>query len=55
MALWYWRGEETGMLKPPNAEQLREISAYYILELSNTDVQDFLGLIERKECLIARP
>ena len=44
------------MLKPPNAEQLREISAYYNLELSNyTDVPDFLGLIERKECLIARP
>lgn len=55
MALWYWRGEETGMLKPPNAEQLRETSAYYNLELSNTDVQDLLGLIERKECLIARP
>jgi hypothetical protein len=55
VALWYWRGEETGMLKPPNAEQLRETSAYYNLELSNTDAQDLLGLIERKECLIARP
>jgi hypothetical protein len=48
VALWYWRGEETGMLKPPNAEQLRETSAYYNLELSNTDVQDLLGLMSVK-------
>src|SRR5919112_6593953 len=34
------------MLKPPTAEQLREISAYYPLELSDADVQAFLGLIE---------
>ena len=34
------------MLKPPTAEQLREISAYYTLELSDADVQAFLGLIE---------
>jgi hypothetical protein len=48
VAVWYWRGEETGMLKPPNAEQLRETSAYYNLELSNTDVQDLLGLMSVK-------
>src|SRR5919107_3071632 len=34
------------MVKPPTAEQLREISAYYNLELSEADVESFLGLIE---------
>ena len=34
------------MVKPPTAEQLREISAYYNLELSEANVESFLGLIE---------
>jgi len=34
------------MVKPPTAEQLREILAYYNLELSDADVESFLGLIE---------
>src|SRR5215210_6616634 len=34
------------MVKPPTAEQLREISVYYNLELSEADVESFLGLIE---------
>ena len=34
------------MVKPPTTEQLREVSAYYNLELSDTDIESFLGLIE---------
>jgi amidase len=34
------------MVKPPTPEQLREISAFYNLDLSDADVESFLGLIE---------
>lgn len=34
------------MVKPPTPEQLREISASYNLDLSDADVESFLGLIE---------
>jgi hypothetical protein len=34
------------MLKPPTAEQLREVSAYYKLELSDAAVPSLPGLIE---------
>ena len=34
------------MVKSPTAEQLREISAYYNLELSEANVESFLGLID---------
>ena len=32
--------------QPSTAEQLREISAYYNLELSEANVESFLGLVE---------
>lgn len=34
------------MVKPPTAGQMREISAYYNLELSDANVHSFLGFIE---------
>ncbi len=34
------------MVKLPTSEQLREISASYNLDLSDADVESFLGLVE---------
>jgi amidase len=39
------RGEEKRMAQPPTPRQLREISASYNLDLSDADVESFLGLI----------